>query len=96
MRRLWQDIDQSRDKLGLGNGSASEGPVLTWDVWLAWASGLVEDAGAQMSAVPNQVRTVVERLPGIGACQAVSAGAFARKLPLVGTLMALVSDRSDD
>lgn len=100
MRRLWQDIDQSRDKLGLGRGESTNGTPWTWDTWLAWASGVVGDAGTQAGALPEHIRSVLAQLPGAGACRAVGEGAFtiARKLPVVGTILTLVpgQSRSDD
>jgi len=97
MRRLWQDIDQARDKLGLGSDKTANGASWTWDDWLGWASSAVGDAGAQVAAVPQQIQSVLAQLPGAGTCRMVGEGAFtlARKLPVVGTILTLVPARSD-
>lgn len=102
MRRLWQDIDQSRDKLGIGSATSTNGASWTWDAWLVWASDVVGDTGAQVGALPGQIRSVVEQLPGAGMCRTVGEGAFtvAQKLPVVGTalgaVLALVPDPFSD
>ena len=96
MRRLWQDIDQSRDKLGLGRGESPSGASWSWDAWLGWASSVVGDAGAQVGAVPQQIQSVLEQLPGAGACRVLGEGAvtLARRLPVVGTIFTLVPPRA--
>ncbi len=96
MRRLWQDIDQSRDKLGLGNGESPNQSSWTWDAWLGWASTAVGEAGAQVGAMPRRIQTALDQLPGAGACRALGEGAFnlARQLPVVGTILTLVPPRS--
>ena len=89
MRRLWQDIDDSRDKLGLGAAARANGAASAWDAWTGWASGVVGDASAQVTALSTEVGAILARLPGAGTCRAVSEGAVTvvRRLPVVGPVV---------
>jgi hypothetical protein len=79
MRRLWSDIDQARDNLGLG---AAPAETSTWSV-LGLVGMASDTAGALTSGAAETVRGVVGALPdplrllgGTVAC--------VRRLPLVG------------
>jgi len=85
MRRLWDDIDQARDNLGLGpNAREPE----TWSVFglVGAAAGFATDAaGALTSGAADAVRGVVGVLPDPFGIRG-SVVSCARKIPIVGTL----------
>jgi hypothetical protein len=94
MQRLWQDIDRSRDKLGLGQGHGDRnGASWQWGAWIEWASGVIGEAGA----LPGHVRQVLEQMPGVQACRSVADGTLelVRKVPIVGALVPRAPSRSD-
>ena len=85
MRRLWNDIDQARDNLGLGptptNGA-------TWSVFglVGDAAGLASDAaGALTSGAVDALRGALGTLPDPLRLLR-SAIPCARRLPIVGGL----------
>ncbi len=87
MRRLWDDIDQARDNLGLG---PTEATTPTWSVLglVGAAAGLANDAAeALTSGAAGAVRGIVAAIPdplrAIG-----SVVPCVRRLPLVGGLFA--------
>lgn len=85
MRRLWSDIDQARDNLGLGPVPPS---ASTWSVLgiVGSAAGIASDAaGALTASATNVVCGVAGALPD-PMRQLGSALPCVRRLPLVGGL----------
>jgi hypothetical protein len=85
MRRLWNDIDQARDKLGLGRTSpASSAPPWSLAALLRCAAELPTSATGFIwdlaCAVPATVHTVLGVVPWL------------RQAPIVGRLIALLPD----
>jgi hypothetical protein len=83
MRRLWSDIDQARDNLGLGPTPTEPS---TWSVLglVGSAAGLASDAaGGLMSGAAGAMRGVVEALPDPLRLFGATVPCV-RRLPLVG------------
>jgi len=84
MRRLWSDIDQARDNLGLGPTPPAE----AWSMlgFVGAAAGLARDAaGAVTGGATGAVRGVLRALPDpFGALG--GAASCVRRLPIVGSL----------
>jgi len=84
MRRLWDDIDQARDNLGLGPTPAEP---QGWSVFelIGAAAGLASDAaGVLTNGAAEAVRGVVGVLPDPFGIRG-SVVSCARKIPIVGT-----------
>ncbi|HEY2387049.1 MAG TPA: hypothetical protein VGK30_08820 [Candidatus Binatia bacterium] len=84
MRRLWDDIDQARDNLGLGPTPPGS---QAWSVFgiVGAAAGLASDAaGALTSGAAEAVRGMVGVLPDPFGIRG-SVVSCARKIPIVGT-----------
>jgi hypothetical protein len=85
MRRLWDDIDQARDNLGLGPTPTA---TQDWSVLglVGAAAGLASDAaGALTSGAVDAVRGVVGFLPDPFGIRG-NVASCARRIPIVGTL----------
>jgi hypothetical protein len=83
MRRLWSDIDQARDNLGLGSAPAD---ASTWSVLglVGSAAGLASDAAGRLtSGAVGAVRGVVGVFPDPLRLLGATASCV-RRLPLVG------------
>jgi hypothetical protein len=80
MRRLWRDIDDAKDKAGIGRAAAeSEAPGWGLGAMLEHATALATDAAAWVAATAP------------GACDLVTSGMeLLRAVPLVGRLVELV------
>ena len=86
MRRLWSDIDNARDNLGLGPEAAASSSAWSVDGVVEYAVALASDtADAVASVITKTVRGVGSLVPDPRRMIA-SAAPCVRRLPIVGAL----------
>jgi hypothetical protein len=94
MRKVWADIDQARDKLGLGQRVAGAEPSWSVEGLLGWAAGMVEEASARLGSAPDWVRAALAdgHAQPASMCATVARGCVGlmRRVPLVGQLVSLL------
>jgi hypothetical protein len=85
MRQLWNDIDQARDKLGLGGApEAASAPPWSMAALLRCAADLTNSATACIRNLSRAVSPTVDTVLGVAP--------WLRQAPIVGRLIALLPD----